>query len=304
MEKVPVLFCFFNRPSIALLSFESIRKYKPTKLYLASDGPRPNKEGESVVVENLRQEILSRIDWDCDVKTCFQNENVGCGTNMFRSISWLFNNEERGIVIEDDVVAGDSFFPFMEAMLEKYENDQRIGSVCSFNPFESFKSEYSYVFSKNVGCWGWASWRDRWNNMDYEMTWRNNSLKDSIIQNRGKDLFRWKWQLNYIDHGYVSSWDWQWGFSLASQNQLCIFPVVNLAMNIGNDLNATHCSKAMNITFIAKTMEFPLKYSPYVVPDARFEELMYRHDSSLERRINRRIPHRIKELKNKILHSI
>ncbi len=64
MGKIPVLFVFFNRPETTGRSFESIRKYKPARLYLASDGPRRDRDGESAVVENLRKEILSRIDWD------------------------------------------------------------------------------------------------------------------------------------------------------------------------------------------------------------------------------------------------
>ena len=302
MGKIPVLFVFFNRPETTGRSFESIRKYKPARLYLASDGPRRDRDGESAVVENLRKEILSRIDWECDVRTFFQDENVGCGRNVYNSISWLFSHEERGIVIEDDVIAGESFFPFMEEMLDRYEKDPRIGLVVGLNPFDSYKSAYSYMFSRYMYCWnGWASWRDRWANMDFSMSWLNSPMKDSIICNRGRDIFQWKWQISYIEHAYVSSWDWQWYFSLSAQNQLCIFPAVNLATNIGTDANATHNSKAKNMTFESKKMEFPLKHSPYVVPDVKFEKLLYHRVSNLRMKLNRRIPRKVKDIKNNIL---
>ena len=301
MDKVPVLFVFFNREATAIRSFEKIRKYQPARLYLASDGPRVGKQGESDIVLGLREKILSMVDWDCDVQTRFLSENKGCGPNVYESISWLFANEEKGIIIEDDVMAGESFFTFMESMLETYKDDQRVGMISSFNPFESFESEYSYVFSRYYVCWGWASWRDRWKNMDYAMSWRSTPLKESIIKNRGKDVFRWNWQLNYIDHNYVSSWDWQWYFSLTAQNQLCIYPAVNLATNIGNDKDAIHNSKAKNITFESKVLEMPLKHSPYIVPDATFENLMYKRDSNLRMRLNRRIPRKVKDFKNKVL---
>ena len=301
MDKVPVLFVFFNRENIAIRSFEKIRKYQPKKLYLASDGPRDGKQGEADIVLGLREKIMSMVDWDCDVQTRFLSENKGCGPNVYESISWLFDNEEKGIIIEDDVMAGESFFPFMESMLETYKDDRRVGMISSFNPIESYKSEYSYVFSRYYVCWGWASWRDRWKNMDYAMNWRSTPLKESIIKNRGKDVFRWNWQLNYIDHGYVSSWDWQWYFSLSAQNQLCIFPAVNLATNIGNDKDAIHNSKAKDITFESKVLEMPLKYSPYIVPDATFENLLYKRDSNLRMKMNRRIPRKVKDIKNKIL---
>ena len=301
MDKVPVLFVFFNREKTAIRSFEKIKKYQPRKLYLASDGPRAAKQGEADIVLGLREKIMSMVDWDCDVQTRFLSENKGCGPNVCESISWFFDNEENGVIIEDDVMAGEGFFTFMEAMLEKYKDDHRVGMISSFNPFESYKSEYSYLFSRYFVCWGWASWRDRWKNMDYAMSWRSTPLKESIIKNRGKDVFRWNWQLNYIDHGYVSSWDWQWYFSLSAQNQLCIFPAVNLATNIGNDKDAIHNSNAKNITFEAKELEMPLKHSPYIVPDTTFENLLYKRDSNLRMKMNRRIPRKVKDFKNKIL---
>ena len=141
--------------------------------------------------------------------------------------------------------------------------------------------------------------------MNYEMTWRHSPLEESIINNRGyacKDTHRWRWQINYIENKYVSAWDWQWYFSLAAQNQLCVYPQVNLIKNIGADVNATHNSKAKDISHEVLELSFPLSDPPYIVPDIQFERLMYKEGSNLKLRINRRIPRKVKDFKNKILN--
>jgi hypothetical protein len=303
MYQIPVLFVFFNRPEISKKAFQSIRECRPSKLYLACDGPREKVKGERELVEQLRSDICSMVDWDCEVHKLFQEKNVGCGPNVYASISWLFQNEERGIVLEDDCIAEPSFFPYMESLLSEYENDLRIGMITGTNPVSKYVSEYSYMFSRFKNCWGWATWRSAWEKMDYNMDWRKTSLAQSVVNNsgfNGKDNHRWRWQQQYIDNGWVSAWDWQWYFSLAAQNQLCVFPKYNLISNIGNDANATHNASG-NITFTTRQLEFPLTHPPLVVPDVAFEKLMYKNTSPLGRRINRHIPHKLKEIKNKIM---
>ena len=39
----PVLFIVFNRPDTTIKVFEAIRKAKPKRLYISSDGPREEK---------------------------------------------------------------------------------------------------------------------------------------------------------------------------------------------------------------------------------------------------------------------
>ena len=303
-SKAPILFIFFNRKNTALTSFKQIREYRPDRLYLASDGPRKTVEGESDLVLSLREEIQKLVDWPCEVKTNFKTDNFGCGPNVHDSICWFFANEEQGIVLEDDCVASPDFFAFVNEMLYRYRDDQRIGMISGGNFFKDYTPPYSYLFSRNYLCWtGWASWRSRWANMDYHMNWRNTPMASSILNNQGltgHDVYRYLWEIEYIDNGYVSSWDWQWYFSLVAQNQMCIFPGVNLVSNIGNEENATHNAGSNEITFASRRMTFPLHHPDYILPDLNFEKLMFKRHSSLSKRLNRRIPRKVKELKWKL----
>lgn len=296
MYKVPILFVIFNRPEIAAKSFLKIKEIAPQKLYIAQDGARNNVLDESKIVLETRERIMNMIDWPCDVKTLFQEQNLGCGRGVCTAISWLFNSEERGIILEDDCVVDLSFFKFMEEMLELYKDDQRIGMVAGSNLISSYReSRSSYFFSRYKSCWGWGTWRRSWINIDMDMKWRNDYLMD-IINNSGyyaKGTSKWLHQLKCIDEDYVSAWDWQWYFSLAAQNQLCVYPSVNLVSNIGNDKNATHTSFG-SITVKSQELKFPLTPPLYICPNERFDKAFWRDENKTLSRILRLIPNGLK----------
>lgn len=99
MYKIPVLFVIFKRKDVSLRSLERLKEIKPSKLYIAGDGPRKGVAGEAEAVAETRKAILDAINWDCDVKTRFQEKNLGCSLGVYSAISWLFENEEYGIII-------------------------------------------------------------------------------------------------------------------------------------------------------------------------------------------------------------
>ncbi len=125
----PILFLTFNRLEETKQVFNEIKKYGPSKLYLASDGPRKNKEGEREIVKKIREYILDNITWPCKVKILFRHKNLGCKYAVSSAIDWFFKNERRGIILEDDCLPSQSFFRFCEEMLTKYKNDREIMQI-------------------------------------------------------------------------------------------------------------------------------------------------------------------------------
>ena len=118
----PVLFIVFNRPDTTLKVFESIKKVKPKKLYIAGDGPRDSKEGDREKTKKVR-EICKGIDWTCELKTRFRKKNLGCKYAVSSAINWFFENEKEGIILEEDCIPSEEFFVFCSELLEKYSND-------------------------------------------------------------------------------------------------------------------------------------------------------------------------------------
>ena len=100
--KVPILFIVFNRPNQSRIVFESIKKYKPSKLYIASDGPRTHVLSDPFNVQLCRK-LATEVNWDCEIRTRFRTENLGCKLGPTDAINWFFSNEESGVILEDDV---------------------------------------------------------------------------------------------------------------------------------------------------------------------------------------------------------
>jgi hypothetical protein len=301
---VPVLFLVFKRPQIAQKAFIQIRKNKPSKLYMACDGPRSNVDGESLLVEQTKKVLLDMIDWPCEVRTLFQKENLGCARAVFTAINWLFDNEEYGVIIEDDCVVQDSFFPFVSELLERYKNDSRIGMIDGAN-YIKYPIKDSYCFSKYKSTNGWATWRRAWLNMDMDMKWRGTVYDASIVGNmgyRGADLRYWKFRINEVDKKHVSAWDWQWYFTLAAQNQLSIFPKVSLVSNIGFGEGATHTGGKASQEYIATDdIKFPLVHPLYVLPDIQFDKAFFRQNNTLFYTLMRYVPFSLKRMVKKII---
>ncbi len=109
-----VLFLVFNRLDVTKQVFGAIKQAKPPRLYIAADGARETKDGEELKVEEVRDFILSNIDWECEVKTLFRENNFGCKYAVSGAIDWFFENEEMGIILEDDCLPSQSFFWFCE----------------------------------------------------------------------------------------------------------------------------------------------------------------------------------------------
>ena len=170
MFDVPILFLVFNRPETTHQVFEAIKKQRPKYLFVAADGARTDKEGEAAKCEEVRKLILENINWACEVKTLFRNENLGCGLAVSQAITWFFEQVEEGIILEDDCLPSGSFFSFCSVLLERYRNDEKVFMIGGFSLLpENTKSKYDYFFNTFGGIWGWATWKRSWSLYEYKI---------------------------------------------------------------------------------------------------------------------------------------
>jgi len=262
-----VLFLVFNRPETTAQVFEAIRQAKPPRLYVAADGPRINREGEVDKVARVR-EIATAVDWPCEVKTLFQKENIGCHYGPRTGIDWFFENETKGIILEDDCLPSQSFFWFCEEMLNRYDLDSDVMVVTGTNITNGFKFEGDYWFSKYALMWGWASWRRAWDKYDPNLQDWPNKKKVGFLKDlkMGGWLFELTWRRIFdqtIEQGpNVTWWGYQWIYTCWINKGLTIAPTLNLIRNLGFSDDATHTSGYDPIRSNLKPMEinFPLKH--------------------------------------------
>ena len=155
----PVLFLIFNRPDTTKQVFSAIQKARPPRLYVAADGPRSENPSEATSCELVRS-IALNVDWECEVKTLFRDQNLGCRLAVSQAICRFLANEPEGIILEDDCLPSQSLFWFCQELLEHFRNDQRVGAICGFYSNElDYKPSASYFFSRYMRVWGWAGWR-------------------------------------------------------------------------------------------------------------------------------------------------
>jgi hypothetical protein len=224
--KSPILFLIFNRPDTTKAVFESIKSIKPLKLYIAADGARGNKLGEDLLVEETRA-IIQSVDWECEVKTLFRKENLGCKVAVSSAIDWFFENEEQGIILEDDCLPDASFYGFCENLLDYYKNDERVFHI-SGNNFQDgiIRGDGSYYFSKYNHSWGWATWRRVWKTYDVNMKGLTKALDLKVFENTlsKSELSFW---LNCFEEIFLTSLI----HALNSSLILRVFKIIKILIN-------------------------------------------------------------------------
>jgi hypothetical protein len=276
----PILLITFNRVDTTSIVFNKLRTVKPKKLYIFSDGPRKNNKSDCVSISLVR-EIFKNIDWDCEIKTFFMDENLGCKNGPIFAINWLFKSEELGIILEDDCLPSDSFFKFCSIILEKYKYDTRVMHVGGTNIVNGVNFPYSYYFSRYSLPWGWATWRRAWVKYDeHLLEWdslRNSDWLKSIGNGERSFISYWKNIFDLSKQGVdLTWWDYQWIYTCWRENGLAIIPHMNLISNIGFGELATHTQNLNSELFNIKSNElkFPLN-------EPRAIELSYNADKKI-----------------------
>ncbi len=230
-----ILFLTWNRLDTTQIAFAKIREVQPPRLYIASDGARENVNGEKEKIEKVRQWLVSNVDWDCEVRTRFLEKNSGgCAKGVSGAVTWFFENEKDGIILEDDCVANPSFFRFCEELLDKYKDDKRIWHITGDANYEDPNATESYYFSQIQHCWGWATWADRWQHFKFDMSDYN---KKSInwLSRRKEVRCYWKKILCNLQNNTLDSWAGRWALWIVANKGYCINPYKNLVSNIGVD---------------------------------------------------------------------
>jgi hypothetical protein len=273
-----VLFLVFNRLDPTKQVFEAISQAKPPRLYVAADGARVNKKGEADKAQVVRDYIMQNIDWKCEVKTLFREENLGCKYAVSGAITWFFENEEQGIILEDDCLPSQSFFWFCEELLEKYKDDMRVGQISGFNyGYENKDLKYDYFFSKYPMIWGWASWANRWNNYSLELEdlheIKNNNQFTLLFGKQ--ELVRRMNIFEEVQQHKIDTWDYQWSFTLYKNSQYTIIPKYNYILNLGFGDDSTHTSgENPYINLRLDEMKNELKHPNYIIQDIGLYKLI------------------------------
>lgn len=287
---IAVLVLMFTRNDTLQQVFDEIRKARPSRLFLFQDGARGEKDVAGI--EACRKIVSDEnIDWECEVVRNYQTRNLGCMTAGFTAHRWAFTLADKVMVLEDDVVPSQSFFPFCKEMLDKYENDERVTMISGFNMDEQTTDcPYDYFFTSAFSIWGWASWRRVVSQWDEQLSFLDDPYNldqlQQLIKARGyKSDFVRTCQL-HRSSGLPQFETIFWSHMMLN-NGLAIMPSKNQINNVGATEDSAHYSafktlpKAVRRIFTMKRYELslPLKHPTYVIDNVAYLQRMYRYNA-------------------------
>lgn len=288
----PILFLVFNRPDTTQRVFEAIRAACPPRLYVAADGPRGDRADEATRCETVRR-IATAVDWPCNLVTLLRSENLGCKRAVSSAITWFFQHEAAGIILEDDCLPDPSFFPYVDELLDRYRDDESVMWVSGDNFISShWRAHDSYYFSQYPHIWGWASWRRAWRHYDVDMRDWHTSDKAALLQRQLPGLRRareqWRNTFDKVSTGCIDTWDYQWTYACWKAAGIGCLPDVNLISNIGFGSGATHTlsaeSKHANLPVVPIAQ--PLRHPPVACANAAADRWTSEHVFGIDERLS------------------
>lgn len=267
--QVPISFHVFNRPNLTKEVFKKIREMQPSKLFITADGPRKNVLEDKEKCKEVRT-IINQVDWDCQVYTNFSKINKGAYKSISDGITWVFQNVDRAIILEDDCIPNSSFFKYCHNLLDYYENDKRV-AIISGNNFQltGNNTEYSYYFSRYTHIWGWATWKRTWDQVDLSMKdwpeYRDMKGLHGVFSRWNERKYWYQFYQEMYEGKRKPHWDFKLLLSTFMNNNLSIIPNTNLVTNIGFGKDAANIKEKSDRHFLdANTIDLPLNHPPFL----------------------------------------
>lgn len=241
MRLAPIAIFAFNRPNHLRKLIESLRRnreFADSQVFIFVDGPRNEKESEIVqlVIDIAKNEVSTT-----NTKVVVRDKNIGLAKSLLSGIDEVLSEHEEVIVLEDDLEVSEFFLKFCNAGLQVYLNDKNIASIQGFT-FDINAIPEDFYFLKGADCWGWATWRNRWKELERDGI----KLLDEIRERRLTRSFDLEGAYPYTkllerqSRGEVDSWAILWHASMYLQDRLSLYPRESLVENLGLDGSGTH----------------------------------------------------------------
>ena len=244
----PVLILTWRRYHLLEEQLRSTQSYKPSSIYIYSDGPNDTPSCKTDVA--LTREIIRRAETsDKSIKTLFSSKNLGLRQSVLKALAWVFSAEETAIILEDDVVASSEFFSYCNHYLFACKSFDHILTISGSSFLPSFQpalpqEPYLSIYSQ---CWGWATWKRSWRDFNSFLT-----STDSPVKHATKFFFSrplsphsiyWVIQFLKARNNHVDSWSFELTFFALLNHKYHVTPPISLTTNVGFDEKAVHTSK-------------------------------------------------------------
>jgi glycosyltransferase involved in cell wall biosynthesis len=247
---VPVVAFAYNRADKIMNCLNSLEKnalVSETDIVIFCDGPK--SEAGRAAVEATRQALR-----DYQGRSLFKHVeiiespvNKGLAKSLIEGVTNVLDRYGRAIIVEDDLVVSVNFLSYMNGALDFYQDNPRIGAVSGYTyPLKILNSYDRDVYIMHKGdCWGWATWKDRWDNaswadVDFDAYFRDKAFRKKLEGTESG----WDLLMLLQSRGKISSWAIRWVASLLKRGLCTVYPAKSLVTNAGFDGSGTHSSKS------------------------------------------------------------
>ncbi|MEY2876062.1 MAG: hypothetical protein RLZZ373_3433 [Pseudomonadota bacterium] len=227
-----------TRQTVASLLVNSLAS--ESELHVFCDGPRPGAEQRVQAV----RDYVRTITGFARVVLHERDTNLGLSRSIIDGVTEMVRTHERVIVLEDDLKLSSGFLTFMNQSLQTYADHPQVMSVSGYSfPIQHGNAQtHDATFGLRASSWGWAIWRDRWEQIDWAVSgyggFRWNLALRLRFNRGGSDLSH---MLDRQMAGKIDSWAIRLCFHQFSHGLLDVFPVSSLVENVGFGEGAQHC---------------------------------------------------------------
>lgn len=274
----PVLLVAFNRADLFEQSFQRVLRAAPPRLYIHIDGPR--SEADKLSQDRMARVVEMNSEHSTTIRVRQLTENLGCGRAVNSALDWVFKNETRATIVEDDLAPTDQFFSFVDSALEFYEGNRSVGLIGGYNATRLYSlwpgARLKPIHSPKAYIWGWATWRDRWETYRTGANVPSSEEQErnmTTIQKRLPHTFdEISWGHFAVQRGKLDTWDYPWAYECFRRGWVCVLPPSNLVENIGFDDRGTHTHRGKSQ--LAKKLPPAFHFVHANKPDFLHEQLI------------------------------
>jgi glycosyltransferase involved in cell wall biosynthesis len=294
-KTAPIVVFAYRRLDELAQSIESLQACDladSSDLIIFSDGPKSTADAKQVA--EVRR-YLKSIEGFARVFVHEHSNNLGLADSVIEGVTKTVRAYGRAIVVEDDIVCAPQFLRFMNECLNRFSGDSRIFSLSGYSyPFASQLSDANSLYlSRRASSWGWATWQDRWQNIDWSVAdytaFRSSWIERRSFAKGGADLPR---MLDLQMRGRINSWAIRFNYAMYKQKRFCIYPRTSLVKNIGFGGFATHSSASDLLKYevqLDHSLAIPTLTADLSVSPAFDDALRRLMNVPLHRRINNRL---------------
>jgi Glycosyl transferase family 2 len=242
----PIALFVYNRPEHTRRTIERLRDNalaSKSDLHIFSDAAK--NENTSAAVEEVRK-LIQSIDGFRSITILERHSNFGLAASVIDGVSQLCERYGQVVAVEDDLLTAPDFLTFMNSALDRYRSTSRVFSIGAFSFGVRAPQGYpsDAFFSYRSCSWGWATWRDRWVEVDWEVSdyrdFRSDRRRTGKFSRGGGDLVR---MLARQMAGQLDSWAIRWAYTHCAHDAVALLPVESRVFNIGLDGSGTHCRR-------------------------------------------------------------